>query len=203
MRTGKAGLDLIKEFEGLELEAYRDAVGIWTIGYGHTAAAGEPKPKAGMKITEAEAGHILASDLGQYEAAVSKALKVSPNQNQFDAMVSLCFNIGPKAFTGSSVAKRFNAGNIQGAADAFLLWKKAGDKVLKGLIRRRETERQLFLLPVSETKPATEPPKVDPAPTSPLPPPVPPKPAYRPSIQLVMAVIAALAAIIGGFFGLK
>jgi lysozyme len=140
-----AGLNLIKRWEGLRLAAYKDSVGVWTIGYGHTAAAGPPAPKAGMKITEQEATDLLARDLGQYERAVTKAILVAPTPNQFAAMVSLCYNIGPANFATSTVVKLVNAGNPRGAAEAFLRWNKAGGKVLAGLTHRREDEKKLFL----------------------------------------------------------
>ena len=145
MKINAAGLDLIKRWEGLRLTAYQDSVGIWTIGYGHTAEAGPPAPKAGMKITEKEATDILARDLGQYERAVTKAISVAPTSNQFAAMVSLCYNIGPANFAKSSVVRLLNVGQPREAADAFLLWNKAGGKVLKGLTARREDEKKLFL----------------------------------------------------------
>ena len=146
MKINAAGLDLIKRWEGLRLKAYQDSVGVWTIGYGHTAAAGPPAPVAGMTITEQEATDILARDLGQYERAVTKALSVYPSANQFAAMTSLCFNIGPAAFSKSSVVKLMNVGKPREAADAFLLWNKAKGRVLKGLTARREDEKKLFLL---------------------------------------------------------
>lgn len=145
MKTNKAGLDLIKSFEGLRLETYKCSAGVDTIGYGHTSAAGEPKVKPGMKITEKEAEEILARDLGKYEAAVSKAMTVTPTENQFSAMVSLCYNIGPGNFASSSVVRKLNAGDVEGAANSFLLWNKAAGKVLAGLTRRREAEKALFL----------------------------------------------------------
>jgi len=147
VKINAAGLDLIRRWEGLRLTAYQDSVGIWTIGYGHTAEAGPPAPKAGMKITEKEADDILKRDLGQYERAVTKAISVAPTSNQFAAMVSLCYNIGPANFAKSSVVRRMNEGNPKAAADAFLLWNKAGGKVLKGLTARREDEKKLFLTP--------------------------------------------------------
>jgi lysozyme len=145
MRTGMRGLSLIRQFEGLRLHAYTDAVGIWTIGYGHTAQAGPPKPFSGMQITRPEADAILAQDLAKYEIAVDRVLAREPSQDQFDAMVSLCFNIGPGNFTKSSVARAFNAGDEKAAAQAFLAWTKAGGKVLPGLARRRQAEKRLFL----------------------------------------------------------
>ena len=145
MKINAAGLDLIRRWEGLRLTAYQDSVGVWTIGYGHTAEAGPPAPKAGMKITETEADDILTRDLGQYERAVTKAVSIVPSANQFAAMVSLCFNIGPTNFARSSVVRLLNIGQPREAADAFLLWNKAGGKVLKGLTARREDEKKLFL----------------------------------------------------------
>lgn len=145
MKINAAGLDLIKRWEGLRLTAYKDAVGIWTIGYGHTTEAGPPAPKAGMKITDEEAEDILKRDLRQYERAVTKAVSIVPSSNQFAAMTSLCFNIGPANFAKSSVVRLLNVGKPREAADAFLLWNKAGGKVLKGLTARREDEKKLFL----------------------------------------------------------
>jgi lysozyme len=145
MKTNKAGLDLIKSFEGLRLTTYKCSAGVDTIGYGHTSAAGEPKVTPGMKITEKEAEEILARDLGKYEAAVDKAITITPTENQFAAMVSLCYNIGPGNFSSSSVVKKLNAGDVEGAANSFLLWNKAAGKVLAGLTRRREAEKTLFL----------------------------------------------------------
>lgn len=145
MKTGSRGLALIKQFEGLRLDAYKDSVGVWTIGYGHTAAAGAPKPRAGMRITRPEAEAILAKDLGKYETAVEAAIRRPASQNQFDAMVSLCFNIGPGKFSGSRLVAAFNAGDDHLAAQSFLAWRKAGRRVLEGLEKRREAERRLFL----------------------------------------------------------
>lgn len=145
MKISDAGMDLIKRFEGCELEAYRDAVGVWTIGYGHTAQAGPPAPFPGQKITQAEAEALLRRDLASYEAAVRSCVGREPSQAQFDAMTSLCYNIGPGAFRGSSVVRRFNDGDDRAAADAFLMWNKAGGKVLRGLTKRRNAEREMFL----------------------------------------------------------
>jgi lysozyme len=147
VKVNAAGLDLIKSFEGLRLKAYKCSAGVDTIGYGHTSAAGAPVVKAGMTITAAEAEKILARDLGKYEQAVDKVVTVKPTPNQFSAMVSLCYNIGPGNFAGSSVVRRLNAGDVKGAAEAFLLWNKVHGRALAGLTRRREAERKLFLTP--------------------------------------------------------
>lgn len=197
MKTNRAGLDLIKKWEGLRLTAYKCPAGVLTIGYGHTSAAGAPAVSKGMKITAEEASDILRRDLASYESAVEKALARSPNANQFSAMVSLCYNIGPGAFAKSSIVKRFNAGDIAGAADAILMWNKANGKVLQGLVNRREDERRLFL-----TAEAVEP--VPPPPAHPVAP-APEKPAQPAPAQsgkgiaawvmgAAAALIAALAA---------
>lgn len=145
MKTSTAGLDLIKRWEGCKLTAYQDSVGVWTIGYGVTSSAGFGPITKGMKIAQAEAGRWLVEGLRKYEAVVLKALGRVPTQNQFDAMASLCWNIGPGNFAKSSVVRRLNEGDITGAGNAFRLWNKAGGKVLRGLEARREAERALFL----------------------------------------------------------
>ena len=150
MKTNKAGIDLIKRWEGCRLKAYPDpATGgePWTIGYGLTSAAGIVPVKRGLVITQAQADEYLVKSLVKYEAAVSKALTKTPTPNQFAAMVSLCFNVGPGAFARSSVVRKFNAGDTRSAADAFRLWNKAAGKIMAGLKNRREDERKLFLTP--------------------------------------------------------
>lgn len=152
----KATLDLVKEFEGLRLKAYKDAVGVWTIGYGITAAAGLGiVPKAGMSITEDEAESLLLKGLEKFAGSIRPKITAPINDNEFGAFLSLAYNIGPGAFAKSSALRKFNAGDKVGAADAILLWNKAGGKVLAGLKRRREAERALFLSPVTPlTRPA-------------------------------------------------
>lgn len=144
MRTSYKGRSMLRQLEGDELEAYQDSVGIWTIGTGHTAAAGAPAPRAGMTITQGESDAILSRDLIATEIGVLKALTRQPTQNQFDAMVSLAFNIGVNGFARSSVVSRFNRGDDAGAAAAFLMWNKAGGRVLLGLDKRRRVEMKLF-----------------------------------------------------------
>jgi len=149
MQVSVRGRQLIEAFEGLRLAAYRDTVGIWTIGYGHSSRAGRPVPVSGMVITAAAADLILSNDLQAIEAGVLAAIKRPMEQGQFDAMVSLAFNIGLGAFRSSSVARYFNRGQPILAADAFRLWVRAGGKVLPDLVRRREAERQEFLFSAS------------------------------------------------------
>jgi len=133
------GRHLLEGREGVRLKAYRDVVGVWTIGIGHTAAAGEPAPKAGMTITAEQADAIFERDLVQYEEAVSSAVKVAISQTQFDALVSLTFNIGIGAFKKSTVLRKLNAGDYAGAAQAFLLWRKPPQ-----IIGRRTSEMKQF-----------------------------------------------------------
>ena len=145
MHISERGLELIKHFEGFRANAYKCPASVWTIGYGHTSEAGPPVVREGMRITEPEATAMLRRDVERYERAVTAAVTRKPTQAQFDALVSFCYNVGPGALRKSSVLRHFNAGNIPAAADAFRSWNKGGGKVLKGLVRRREAERELFL----------------------------------------------------------
>lgn len=139
MHISTAGLALIKASEGLVLKAYLDAVGVLTIGYGSTGAHVKP----GMVITEARAESLLLEDLARFEAAVRKLCPVT-TQGQFDAMVSLSFNVGERAFEGSTLRRLHNAGNYVGAAAEFARWRFAGGKELPGLVKRRAAERALY-----------------------------------------------------------
>jgi GH24 family phage-related lysozyme (muramidase) len=135
------GLRLIKSFEGLRLEAYLDAVGVWTIGYGTTRGV-----QPGMKITQAQAEQFLMQDLETFETAVTDLVNVPLNDDQFSALVSFTYNVGEGAFAGSTLLTLLNQRNYQGAADQFLLWNKGNGGVeLAGLTRRRKAERSLFL----------------------------------------------------------
>lgn len=143
MKTNTAGLSLIKQFEGCELHAYKCPAGVLTIGYGHTG----PDVTPGQVITAHRAEELLQLDLAKFEKAVAAALKVTVTPNQFAALVALAYNIGGAAIAKSTLIRRLNAGKTQEAADQFLVWTKAGGKVLAGLTRRREAERALFLHP--------------------------------------------------------
>ena len=142
----KTSSDLIKSFEGCSLKAYKCPAGIWTIGYGTTAAAGVGVvPHEGMKITQAQADHYFNITIETFATEVAKLLTRATTQNEFGAFVSLAYNIGIGAFKKSSALRYFNAGDHAKAADAILMWNKAGGKVLAGLTRRRIAERDLFL----------------------------------------------------------
>ena len=139
------GLEKLKQWEGLKTKAYKDAGGVWTIGYGHTATAGEPKPRAGMVITAAEAERILLKDLVQYEAAIENNVKVKLTDNQFAALVSFVYNIPLASFKKSKLLKKLNAGNYDAVPTELMKWTKAGGKKLQGLVNRRRAEGYLWM----------------------------------------------------------
>ena len=139
-KIGAAGITLIKQFEGCRLKAYRDIVGKWTIGYGSTTGVSE-----GDEITAEEAEERLQRDLAWFENGVAKVVEVKIRQNQFDALVSLTYNIGLGNFRKSTVLRKLNNRDDFGAAAAFLMWRKAGGVEVVGLLRRRRAERELFL----------------------------------------------------------
>ncbi|WP_256849894.1 lysozyme [Pantoea sp. Fr-CA_6] len=140
MKVSNNGINLVKRFEGLELKAYRDSVGILTIGYGHTHAV-----KAGDAITGEKADAFLREDLQVAELTVNTSVKVKLTQGQFDALVSFVFNLGSGNFVKSTLIKKLNAGDYAGAADEFGKWVNAGGKKLPGLVKRRAAEREVFL----------------------------------------------------------
>ena len=141
MKTSAQGLKLIKEFEGLRLTAYYDVVGVLTIGYGHTG----DDVYVGQTITEQQAEQLLQKDLNTFEQAVNKLISINLNQNQFDALVDFTYNLGIGAFGNSTLLKKLNAGDYEGAADELLRWDKDNGKRVAGLARRRKDERALYL----------------------------------------------------------
>lgn len=145
MQTSDKGIALIKQFEGCKLTAYQDSVGVWTIGYGWTQPVDGKPIRAGMTIKQETAERLLKTGLVIYESDVSRLVKVSLTQGQFDALASFAYNLGARALSTSTLLRKLNAGDYAGAADEFLRWNKAGGKVLNGLTRRREAERALFL----------------------------------------------------------
>ena len=146
MNIGKKGLALIKEFEGCKLKAYQCPAGVWTIGIGSTHYGdGTPVTKNRTLPTEKAAIALLAATIGQYEKAVN-AMTVELTQNEFDALVCLCYNIGAGNFLKSTLVKMLKAGDDKAEiAKQFLRWDKAGGKQLAGLTRRRNAEAELFL----------------------------------------------------------
>ncbi|WP_197726992.1 lysozyme [Rhizobium leguminosarum] len=160
MRTSAAGRKAIAQREGNKLIAYLDSVGILTIGVGHTSAAGPPAVKKGMRISAAESDQVLTRDLADVEASINKAVKVPLNQSQFDALVSLVFNIGGTKFAKSTLLKKLNARDFGAAANQFLVWNKGNVNgklvAIDGLTKRRKAERVQFLseAPITTPKPA-------------------------------------------------
>ncbi len=143
MKTSAAGIELIKAHEGLRLVAYPDPGSggdPWTIGHGTTHGV-----HPGMKITAEQAHLMLVKELPIYENTVNHGVHVEITQPEFDALVSLVYNIGARNFLGSTVLRKLNAGDKQGAADAILLFNKASHHVMAGLTKRRHDERALFL----------------------------------------------------------
>lgn len=150
MIVNKETINLIKEFEGCELTAYQCSAGVWTIGYGITEGAGVGiKPAKGMTITQDQAEKLLRQAVDKFATRVDELITANVNANEFGACVSLAYNIGPNAFAKSTVLRELNANRKDNAAAAFQMWNKAGGVVSKGLVRRREAEKQLFLKPVS------------------------------------------------------
>lgn len=161
MKTSRTGAHLIADFEGFPNRGrpYNDPVGLATVGYGHLIARRRvndadrharwlPDQARPGVLTQAEAERLLLHDLTRFEDAVHRQVHVPLSQNEFDALVSLVYNIGEGNFANSTVLRRLNAGDRHGAAEAFLMWTKAGDppRPLDGLVRRRSTERALFLM---------------------------------------------------------
>jgi lysozyme len=141
-----AGRKLIERFEGRRAAVYRDPVGKPTVGVGHLLSAAErARWPVGTVLTEAQIDALLTVDLAGAEAGVQAAVKVPLSDNEFAALVSFAFNLGVGALRGSTLLRLLNAGDRYGAAVQFGRWTKAGGKVLAGLVRRREAERELFL----------------------------------------------------------
>ena len=154
MTHSEACVDLVAQFEGLRLAAYRDIKNVWTLGFGHTYNVGP-----GDTCTIAQAKAWLFTDLMVADHGVNQALKVPVTQYEFDACVSLAYNIGVHAFGASTLARKLNAGDIAGAAAQFLLWVNAGPQMSEGLTRRRKAEMAMFLTPAPPEEieePATE-----------------------------------------------
>lgn len=140
MKISNKGLALVKQFEGLQSRAYICNGGKLTIGYGHTSSVDSDDVIA---IHEAE--QMLISDCRIAENSVAKLVKIPLNANQFDALVSFVFNVGRANFARSALLKKLNRGDVDGAANEFLRWVYAKQQVSKGLMRRRQAEKALFL----------------------------------------------------------
>lgn len=141
MDLGARGLELLKSFEGVRLEAYQDVGKVWTIGYGHTG----PDVHAGLIITQAEADQLLEGDVAWAERAVRRLVFIPLTQDQFDALVSFTFNVGEAALMSSHLLLYLNERRYAQAAAEFPRWNIAAGQVLLGLVRRRYAEGQLFI----------------------------------------------------------
>ena len=139
MKTSLEGINLIKHFEGCELEAYKCPAGVWTIGYGHIKGV-----QQGDVITEQQADDMLVEELEEYENYIHNLVSCPLNQNQFDALVSWVYNLGSSNLQASTLLKVLNAGDYEGVPAQIMRWNKAGGKVLEGLTRRRQAEADLF-----------------------------------------------------------
>ena len=137
------GRDIIKQFEGLRLEAYRCPAGVWTIGYGHTRDV-----KEGQVIDEAEAERLLEEDYNRAATFVRQLAFKPLNRNQFEACVSFVFNLGPGNFKNSTLLRKINADpNDPTIRDEFAKWVKSNFETLPGLVKRRAAEAELYFTP--------------------------------------------------------
>ena len=165
MNVTEQGLALIRRFEGFRTCAYRDAAGIWTIGFGHTSAAGAPHVRPGMKVSRKEGLQILARDVATFARGVEQQLAVELNASQFSALVSFAYNVGLDNFRKSSVLGAVNARDFAAVPRRLALWVKCRGCVLPGLVNRRAAEAAMFLsedrtplnLPVQPAREAIEP----------------------------------------------
>lgn len=147
MQVSDTGIALIKRFEGCRLRAYPDpATGgaPWTIGYGWTQPVDGHPVSEGMVISQRKADQLLRCGVVSYEQAINRLVRVPLRQNQFDALVSLSYNIGTRAFSTSTLLRELNQGKFAAASDSFLGWRFANGRALPGLLRRRRAEQALF-----------------------------------------------------------
>ena len=140
MKISDKGIELIKHFEGCELHAYKDIVGVGTIGYGHTGS----DVAEGQTVTEEEAEEILRKDLTKFEDYVKNYVECELNQEQFDALVAWTFNLGPGNLKSSTLLKRLNENDYDDVPNQIRRWNRAGGEVVSGLVRRRNSEAHLF-----------------------------------------------------------
>ena len=139
MKISQEGIALIKKFEGCELEAYKCAAGVWTIGYGSTKGVEE-----GNTITQEDADNLLLEEMHEYEGYINDMVTVDLKQNEFDSLVSWVFNLGPSNLSSSTLLSRLNNKVWDDVPNQIKRWNKAGGQVRQGLVRRREAEALLF-----------------------------------------------------------
>jgi|TARA_R110000772_G_scaffold264985_1_gene386008 lysozyme len=146
MQVSNKCISLIRHHEGVRNKPYQDPIGLWTVGVGHLMGNGKSKPKEWNKTyTDEEVDQILKNDLNRFERGVGRLITEPLNQNQFDALVCFSFNVGLGNLQASTLRRKLNRGDIEGAGNEFLKWRKAGGRVLNGLVKRRKDERTLFL----------------------------------------------------------
>ena len=138
---------MIKHHEGFVRKPYQDPIGLWTVGVGHLIGDGKSLSKEwkGKVLTEEEVDELLFEDLERFEIGIQRLTKVPLTQSQFDALVSFSFNVGLGNFQSSTLRSKLNRGDYEGASNEFPKWRKAGGKILPGLVKRRADERALFL----------------------------------------------------------
>ena len=142
----EAGLELIELFEGFSSEPYQDVAGIWTIGFGSIYGAdGKRVTQDHQSISKADASKLMERDIKRTEDTLARLITVDVTLNQFSALCSFAYNVGTGAFQRSTARMKLNRQDYQGCADELLRWKYAGKRVIPGLLRRREAERELFL----------------------------------------------------------
>ena len=146
MKVSDKCINMIKHHEGFVRKPYQDPIGLWTVGVGHLIGDGKKLPKEWNKeFTDEEVDNILCEDLERFEIGIQRLTKVSLTQSQFDALVSFSFNVGLGNFQSSTLRSKLNRGDYEGASNEFPKWRKAGGKILPGLVKRRADERALFL----------------------------------------------------------
>jgi lysozyme len=151
--VNQAGLDLIKKWEGCKLKAYRCPAGVWTVGYGLTSAAGFIQVGPDTVLTQEEADWYLEQAVNKYADGIRDIFTAPINDNQFAAFVSLAYNVGIRGVRNSSAVRHFNAGDLDKVPASIRAWNKAGGKVVKGLVNRRDDEVRLFETPDTASRP--------------------------------------------------
>lgn len=146
MKVSEQCIKMIKHHEGVRTKPYQDPIGLWTVGVGHLIEDGKKLPKEwNRELTDEEVDALLYKDLERFEIGVKRLTKVALSQSQFDALVSFSFNVGLGNLQSSTLRSKLNREDYEGASNEFPKWRRAGGKILPGLVKRRADERALFL----------------------------------------------------------
>ncbi len=147
MNVSDKCVNMIKHHEGFVRKPYQDPIGLWTVGVGHLIGDGKTLPKEwkGKVLTDEQVDELLYEDLERFEIGVKRLSKVGLSQGQFDALVSFSFNVGLGNFQSSTLRSKLNRSDYEGAADEFWKWRRAGGRILPGLVKRRADEKALFI----------------------------------------------------------